>query len=235
MLHSLKRLLGSNLVVLDGELGPVKDFYFDVQTWIVRYLVADAGFWLSGRQVLISPCGLGSLTGFGKLSVMNRTRKQVENSPLIEADQSISRAYEEAYHEYYGWPSYWQSDALSGLSGSPAFPVTEPLPGEPITAAEDRPQERARPQLQRTEIVKGYAIRTSDGAKGHLCDFLIDKDWAIRQLVVKTGRRFSGQELEISAMKVDRISNEESTVFVSLSREALEQSPEHQSVPRERA
>jgi hypothetical protein len=55
MLRSIKQLYGDKLGASDGEIGHVKDFYFDDQSWTVRYLVADTGSWLPGRQVLISP------------------------------------------------------------------------------------------------------------------------------------------------------------------------------------
>ena len=57
------------------------------------------------------------------------------------------------------------------------------------------------------------------------------QSWAIRQLVIKTGHRFSGKEVQIPTSKVDRISYEESTVFVNLTREAVEQSPAHHLAP----
>ena len=55
MLRSIKQLHGAKLGASDGEIGHVKDFYFDDQNWAVRYVVADTGSWLPGRQVLISP------------------------------------------------------------------------------------------------------------------------------------------------------------------------------------
>jgi len=48
-------LYGDKLAASDGEIGQVKDFYFDDQNWVMRYLVVDTGSWLSGRKVLISP------------------------------------------------------------------------------------------------------------------------------------------------------------------------------------
>ena len=53
MLRSIKQLYGDKLGASDGEIGRVKDFYFDNQSWAVRYPVADTGSWLAGRQVLI--------------------------------------------------------------------------------------------------------------------------------------------------------------------------------------
>jgi uncharacterized protein YrrD len=56
MLSKVKTLKGYSLETRDGEtIGKVKEFYFDDRHWTIRYLVADTGKWLSGRQVLISP------------------------------------------------------------------------------------------------------------------------------------------------------------------------------------
>jgi hypothetical protein len=232
MLRSVKQLYGAKLGASDGEIGHVKDFYFEDQNWVVRYLVADTGSWLSGRQVLISPHAFGSLEGAGKLLRVNLTRKQIEDSPSIESHKPVSRQYEEEYHRYYGWPYYWQGAGLWGISG---FPILElppnPLPSEPATASGPQP-ERADTHLRSTQAVNGYHLQAKDGTIGHVCDFMMDaQSWAIRQLVIKTGHRFSGKEVQIPTSQVDRISYEQSTVFVNLTTEAVEQSPAHQLAP----
>jgi hypothetical protein len=80
--------------------------------------------------------------------------------------------------------------------------------------------------------VNGYHIKASDGMAGHVCDFMMDaQSWAIRQLVIKTGHRLTGNEVQIPTGKVDRISYEESTVFVNMTREAVEQSSAHHLAP----
>ena len=77
-------------------------------------------------------------------------------------------------------------------------------------------------------ILNGYHIQASDGMIGHICDFMMDaQSWAIHQLVIKTGNRFSGKEVQIPTSQVDRISYDKSTVFVKLTCEAVEQSPAH--------
>jgi hypothetical protein len=57
------------------------------------------------------------------------------------------------------------------------------------------------------------------------------QSWAIRQLVIKTGHRFSGKEVQIPTRVVDRISYPDSTVFVNLTKEGVQQSPAHQLAP----
>ena len=100
MLRSINQLYGDKLGASDGEIGQVKDFYFDDQNWAIRYLVADTGSWLPGRQVLISPHAFGSLYQAGKLLLVNLTRKQIEDSPSIESHKPVSRQYEEEYYRY---------------------------------------------------------------------------------------------------------------------------------------
>jgi hypothetical protein len=223
MLQSIKQLYGNKLGASDGEIGHVKDFYFDDQNWAVRYVVADTGSWLPGRQVLISPHPFGSLHQAGKLLLVNLTRKQIENSPSIESHKPVSRQYEEEYYRYYGWPYYWQGAGLWGMSGFPILELpAKPLPSEQA-AAIDPQHERADAHLCSMQAVNGYHIKASDGMIGHACDFMMDdQSWAIRQLVIKTDHWLSGREVQIPTSKVDRISYEESTVFVNLTKEAVE-------------
>jgi hypothetical protein len=224
MLRSIKQLYGNKLGALDGEIGHVKDFYFDDQNWAVRYVLADTGSWLTGRLVLISPYSLGRLAQAGKVLSVNLTRKQIEDSPSIESHKPVSRQYEEEYHNYYGWPYYWQGDALWGMSGVPMMA----LPSKPTTAEIAAQSKRRDAHLRSAQAVNGYHLRATDGLLGHVCDFMMDdQSWAIGQLVIKTGNRFSGNEVQVPAGKVDRISYEESTVFVAMTSEAVEQSPAH--------
>ena len=232
MLRSIKQLYGDKLGASYGDIGQVKDFYFDDQNWVVRYLVADTGSWLSGRKVLISPHAFGSLHQAGKLLLVNLTRKQIEDSPSMESHKPVSRQYEEEYYRYFGWPYYWQGDGLWGMSG---FPILE-LPAKPPpceTAIANGPQpERADAHLRSTQAVDGYHLQASDGTIGHVCDFMMDaQTWAIRELVIKTGHRLSGQEVQIPTSEVDRISYEDSTVFVHLTSKAVEQSPVRHLAP----
>ena len=228
MLRSIRRSYGDKLAASDGDIGQVNDFYFDDQNWAVRYLVADTGTWLSGRQVLITPHALGAFDPVTRTVAVRLTRRQIEASPAIELHQPVSRQYEAEYYRYYGWPFYWQGDALWGMSG---FPVLEqparPFPRE-STTAHPHPPERPDRHLRSTQAVTGYHLQASDGTIGHVCDWILDdQSWAIRQLVIRTGHRLSGREVEIPTRQVSRISYEESTVFVKVTAKAIEESPSH--------
>ncbi len=229
MLQSIKELSGKKLAAQDGEIGHVKDFYFDDQNWAIRYVVADTGGWLPARQVLISPHAFGSFHREGRLLRLNLTRQQIEDSPSIDAHKPVSRQYEEEYYRYYGWPYYWEGSGLWGMSGVPAVDMPrQPFAGEP-PAASGPPPSRKDSRLRSTGAVTGYHIQATDRTVGHICDFLMDGEcWAIQQLLVKTGHRFSGREVQIPSTVVERIGYDRSTVFVKMTGDAVEQSPERE-------
>lgn len=92
MLREINDIYGNSLVATDGKIGHVKDFYFDDESWIVRYLVVDTGSWLSGRQVLLSP---QAFDGFGKIGDMLPVFPQQaarDNLPK-ETDDSLDHAH----------------------------------------------------------------------------------------------------------------------------------------------
>jgi len=102
MLNKVKTLKGYKLKCIDGEIGKVKEFYFDDHHWTIRYLVADTGNWLVGRQVLISPYALDGVNNEDQYIIINLTKNQIENSPSLDSDKPISRQYEKNYYTYYG-------------------------------------------------------------------------------------------------------------------------------------
>ena len=219
MFKSARKLYGNKLGASDGELGHVKDLYFDDRDWTVRYLVVDTGSWLPGRQVLIPPHAVGNVVGTGTILPVNLTRSQIENSPSIATHKPVSRQYEDEYHRYYGWPTYWEGESLGQID-----PL--PIPGNPVEQAH---QQNADLRLRSMRAVEGYHIQATDRINGHVCDFLIDgAQWRVCRLVVKTGHRFSGREVEVSTGSIVRISYEESTVFVNLSGDELDQIVQHQ-------
>ena len=50
MLRSMKELEGYAIRAIDGTIGHVQDFYFDDDSWVIRYFVVDTGSWLSGQR-----------------------------------------------------------------------------------------------------------------------------------------------------------------------------------------
>jgi|SRR5450759_371011 len=203
-LENTSELYGDKLVALDGDIGHIRDFYFDDNTWVIRYAVAHTGSWLTGSLVLLSPHALGKLDRHGKMLHIDLRRMQIQNSPSIESHQPIFRQYEADYYRDHDWPAYW--DVLGWEGGS----SKEPSQGSVLE--QDK-------HLRSTLVVTGYRIQAVDGLVGHVTGFLVDdRSWAIHQLVVEAGHWYSGKEVRIAANKVDRISYRESKVYVNLAK-----------------
>ena len=58
MLRTISDLRRVTIAATDGDLGSVRDLYFDDRSWAVRYLVVDAGSWLPDRWALVPPASV---------------------------------------------------------------------------------------------------------------------------------------------------------------------------------
>lgn len=221
MLRSIKELEGYTILATDGEIGHVDEFYFDDETWTVRYLVVDTGPWLFGRQVLISPVALDDPDWISQRLPVILTKEQVENSPDINLDRPVSRQHELELHQYYRWTAYW---------GAPLEPgPTQPGPVPP-SAVEEPVIEKAQgdPNLRSTDEVTGYHIQARDGEVGHVEDFLVAEDsWTIHYLVVDTRNWLPGRKVLVSPQWVETVNWLDSKVHVDLVRETIKNSPEY--------
>jgi hypothetical protein len=223
-LLNTKELCGDKLAALDGDIGHIRDFYFDDNIWVIRYAIADTGSWLSERLVLLSPHAFGKLDQREKTLHINLRKMQIQDSPSIESHKSVSRQYEVEYFRYYGWPAYWAGDAMWGMGG---FPVLVP-PAKDEIEAQRIYYHRDDKHLQSTHDVTGYPIQAVDGMIGHVSSFLVDdRSWAIRDMVVEAGHWYSGKEIRIPVDQIERISYMESKVIVTLTKEEIERTAEH--------
>jgi hypothetical protein len=226
MLRNSNELKGMTIHARDGEIGKVDQFFFDDEAWTIRYLVVNTGGWLSGRLVLISPISvLNSDWEAGRLDVA-LTKIQVENSPDISTHQTVSRQHEIEYMGYYGYPAYWGGLSLWG----PGFYPGGLLPTEPIStyvAIADKSNEDDA-HLRGSAEVTGYTVGAVDGEIGHVDGFLLDdQTWAIRYIEVATRNWLPGKKVLVSPGWIQRLSWESDSVFIFLSRQAIQSAPEY--------
>ncbi len=228
MLRNAKELHGFAIHAIDGEIGTVDQFYFDDDTWAVRYLTVDTGNWLVGRLVLISPISvIGQPDWQAKRIHVSLTRAQVQKSPTLDAHLPVSRQHEIAYMGYYGYPFYWGGSDLWGPASYPGAligavpPDTESVHGPRPTGSNDA-------HLRSAEEVNGYYIGATDGEIGHLEGFIFDDEtWAIRYIEVGTRNWWPGKKVLVAPAWIERVSWDDSKVYVQLSREAIQSGPEY--------
>lgn len=225
MLFRTSELHGMTLQARDDELGRVKDVIFDDETWIVRYLVADTKRWLPGKKVLLRPESFGRVDLEGKSIAIDLTKKQIQDSPLLEDDAPVSRYKEHALHIYFGWPLYWVPTAEQGADAvtPDGAALTDPKPA----VADDAVSDDA--QLRSEREVRGYRIEVNDETLGHVHDFLVDNgDWRLRYVVLSTGTWLSGEKRLMPASYVEAVDWASARITTTLHADALRALPKYE-------
>lgn len=225
-----ENIQGFKLHASNGEIGAVKELYFDDNAWAVRYLVVDTGSWLSGRQVLISPHAVDAVSKEDRRIDVGLTKHQIENSPGIDAHKPVARQQEADYHTYYGYPNYWNGPYLWEVAPYPSLAPHSPQAdtvAREIDAIRERQNSEDR-NLRSTKEVTGYYVEASDGDIGHVEDFVVDdQSWAIRYVAVDTHNWLPGKKVVISPEWLQSISWDDSKIHVDVLREAIKNAPEY--------
>ena len=230
MLKNINDIYGTKLAATDGNIGNVKDFYFDDVSWIIRYLIVDTGSWLPGRQVLLAPHAFDGFGSDGQVLAVHLTKEQIENSPSIESHRPVTRQHEKDYYRHYSWPAYWNSTGLWGVGG---LPTLSPAPEMNGTGKEEQ-ESLDDVHLRSTRSITGYEIEATDGHFGTVAGFLVDhKSWAIADLIVETGHWYAGNQILISPRSVRSISYEGSKVSVDLTRDDIRRTYENNAAKAE--
>jgi uncharacterized protein YrrD len=225
MQRSINHLIGSGMEATDGAIGKVEDFYFEDDTWAIRYLVVKTGNWLSGRKVLISPAALTKAAWESGIFPVNLTGQQIRNSPDIDTEKPVSRQQEIALHAYYPWQNYWETGFYPGGVWG-VIDATPVIDREMIEAAEELKQSTDDVHLRSTRHVTGYHILAIDGEIGHVKDFIMDDEtWQLLFLVVDTQNWFGGKKVLISVKHIKEVQWSNSKVFVNVSIDVIKNSP----------
>ena len=204
-------------------------------------MVVEAGGWLNGRKVLISPISVRGVDWDDEVLNVKLSKQQVRDSPSVDTDKPVSRQHEIDYDNYYCYNNYWEGANLWGLGGylvpwvgassdaalSPRQPQDDAITRQRQRRL-DREREAADSHLRSSKEVIGYEIMATDGPIGSVEDFVFDDEsWAIRYMVVDTGKWLPGKHVLLSPEWIDSVSWSEHEVYVKVARQAIETSPEY--------
>lgn len=231
MKRRIESLIGFAISGIDGEIGKVKEFYFDDMSWTIRYMIVETGSWLFGRKVLLSPLTVVKIDWEKETFEVNLTMEQIKNSPLIDTDKPVSRQHEIELYAYYPWGNYyWGSGLWAGGMGTSGMMTSASIPFEAAIHENVDGKEADNPHLRSTDKVTGYNIKATDGEIGDVEDFIIDEStWKIDFMLVDTGNWFPGKKVLISPEWIKEVNWETATVIVDASEEQVKNSPEYQN------
>lgn len=227
MLLSVNDTLGYRIQAVDDDVGTLDDLLFERATSRIRYLVIDAGSWLTDRVVLLPPAAFGTMQPGERRIPTALTKQQVKDSPPMQTALTLSRSEEELLHSYYGWTPYWEATLpTDGLA--PGYWGV--LPPESATMPPEAPAGAApaEPPLRSAKELIGHYVQATDGEIGHLSDLLIDEhDWTIRLLVIDTRNWWPGKKVVIAPDWLEQVDWMGHQITVGLTREQIKGSPEY--------
>lgn len=222
MLRNVKSLAGFKIHATDGYIGKADDFFFDENTWTIRYLIVDTGPWLVGRKVMVYTAAIDKPDWDREEFLLNVSQEKVKNSPDIDVKRPISREQQMQLHSYYQWPGY-------AYLHFPAPDIVPPPPPTPQMPPQFPPEDQEQSHLRSAEEVKGYHIQATDGEIGHVEDFLVDDEsWVLRYLIVDTRNWLPGKKVLIAPEWIQDIIWHDQKVFVELEKDAVKDSPKYE-------
>lgn len=240
MLRTLEDLENCSIGATDGEIGHVRDFYFDDEAWIIRYFVVETGSWLSSKKVLMSPTAIDTANWVSRVLLVSITKQQVENCPNIDTDRPVSRQHEMMFHGHYGYPYYWSDGELSGqgshpnmtLAGlgyggtSPQYQRIVARDARAVAAADAVRLLHDDHHLRSCKTLMKYHIHATDGDIGHVKGILVDEvTWAVRYMIVDTSHWWIGHRVLIAPRWISGVDWAGSNAKVTLNRDAVKNAP----------
>lgn len=241
MLYRATALTKMGIKARDQGSGAITDLYFDDASWFIRYVVINAGSWLSRRQVLISPEALGGIDAEARVFQTTLTEQQIKDSPPSDSEKTVSRHQEQLLSEYYGWSPYWLTPLtaypFSGTYTYPPFPagdsrtrelLTDSLPSGIGKETRDRVDALRSEEIHLRSFneVKGYGIRARDGEIGEVDDLLIDSaDWQVTHFIVDSRKWWPGGQVVIDKGMIENIVWSDRRIEVAMTLDQVRRAP----------
>ena len=179
LLYSTNKLLGFKVKGKNEELGEVKGFLFNSETWDLEYLTIERGTWPMKKEFNIPIDRLGIPENFDECFHSNLSLEE-----MIDLDFMASQK----------------------LGGDPGHPISSWRAGEyrqripwlaplAISALFKKRSQRQVDSLEREEVVKtlrnydeiqGFQVNAQDDEMGEVTDLIIDADlWVIRYVIIE--------------------------------------------------
>lgn len=221
MRRRFSEVRNTTLCTTDGPLGKVVDLLIDDVNWNVRYLVVTIGkAWspVNNDYVLIAPASIAGFNADSNIVATLLTSQQVMDSPSRDWTKPISRQYEQALVDHYGWPIYWFGRTVQIEPQAMGIMTSD--------ADADNANEVAASNLRSAVAVCGYRIQSQDGPAGVMRDVVVDVESWVIDFATAEPRTWLPQESSIFPTTwISQVDRESEHISVDLSRAALDPAP----------
>lgn len=226
---SLKEILGYRIETYDHVTGKIKDFLFDDEYWIIRYVDADLGFNSPDRRVLIPQPFLKETEWATQNFKVTLSQEGLTTCPALDNLLPVSRMYEEELNKHYHIANYWARNYNSPNNEVDKMTHFD-TPDQKFNAAPKLVREKdIDTNLRSFSEVLDYDILTSDGQLGCVDDLLIESDdWGIVSIIVDTSKwQPWRKKVIIASTWIQEVSYLDKQIKISLSIKDVENAPDY--------
>ncbi|ASJ70893.1 PRC-barrel domain-containing protein [Granulosicoccus antarcticus] len=215
----------------DNEtLGNIHDIYFDDDTWAIKWFVVETGHWYSSNKILLDSKYFTQVSPATRTFHVSISKADIENAPSVDEHHPVGEQRKsELLYTSFGQDTLF----FPGYSGV-LMPQTLIERSAVLAEQEMDKQEAdvsdadyADRHLRSASEILGYTVSAINGELGPVTDLVINTDqWNITLLALDTSKWLPDRTVVITPESIERISWEESKLFVTMSKQTIEKSPQ---------
>ena len=79
--------------------------------------------------------------------------------------------------------------------------------------------------LHKASYMRGFHVHATDGAIGHVTEFLVDENWSVRYVVIDTSNWIGGKNVIVPTSAVEKVNSPDKKLMLRLTRAEVQGSP----------
>lgn len=104
-LRSINELKGYKIKSIDDEFGSIRDFLFDDDVWVIKYVVAETVKWIPSKHILIPPEAIETFNWSEELVEVDLRKELIKEAPEFESVEFVDPFYETQVHNFFNQTS----------------------------------------------------------------------------------------------------------------------------------
>lgn len=219
----------------DETLGRIHDLYLDDETWAIQWIVVETGHWYSSNKVLLDGKYLTDVSPATRTSQVSIGKKDIESAPPAEEHRPVSEQHDNTFHyTAFGYDTMLFPGHAGLIMPQTLIERTPPSLDEdssPEQEAAVSEADYADRHLRSANELIGYIVSATDGTLGPLTDFVINTSRkTITLMALDTSKWLPDRTVVIVPQSIERISWQERKLYVTMDKNAIEQSPRLQDL-----
>ncbi|WP_101842862.1 PRC-barrel domain-containing protein [Halobacillus sp. Marseille-P3879] len=206
----------------DGEMGKVKNLYFNVKDYVIRYITVESAKWFPDQIIYISTSAIESIDFENKRIKVNHTKEELQKNASVKRESDMNADMEQKMAKMMNWnPRWWEKEENSSSSSYAHSPV-DAKTGVSIADKTDK--------LISINEMKGIFnnanVMAGNEKMGNIADFIIEEQtWRIRYFLINSGNWSTHPYVLVSPDWISSIDWDNDKIYVDMTLDGIERGP----------